>query len=261
VRGVDWVPLVNASGERAPACAVARVTGYDANGNAEFDLPDADDDPGVVVLDANTIFDGKFGQGTWNPRVVVAYDPADGTPAAGEEWGVESGSWKLKAARTGFRILGGAANGLVNAVRVPQGGAAAIDWDTEDLSSDYDISASSATIVDSGLSISIPSAGDYLMFATVNGLMQVSLIGSSAAFLYARLYDDTAATPLLGSVMRFCATQVTGVDVRGTGAFSKPYTFSGAKTIKLQVARNGGGFTTTRILAGTETHIGYAKLS
>jgi len=80
---------------------------------------------------------------------------------------------------------------------------------------------------------------------------------SAAAFLYVASYDGTVS----GTEVRLCATQVINLDVRGTGTFVKPVTFASGRTLKLQAARAGGGFTTTRILGGGATHAGYLKLS
>lgn len=47
----------------------------------------------------------------------VQYDTGDGTPATGESWGPKPSSWKLAKNLPGFIIIGGAASGLVLAIR------------------------------------------------------------------------------------------------------------------------------------------------
>ncbi len=120
----DWVPVYNGSGEMIPSCALARVTAVSSAGVVAVDKPDTDDDGCVIVLGFTIVPSAGTGQGTFDPRVVVAYEEADGTPAAGEEWGAAAGSWKLRSGKTGFRILGGAGAGLVNAVRLGAPGPA-----------------------------------------------------------------------------------------------------------------------------------------
>ncbi|QEG28992.1 hypothetical protein GobsT_37810 [Gemmata obscuriglobus] len=112
----DWVPLSNASGGPVPSCALARVTGV-ANGLFTVDTPDADGDPHLVAVGFSLVPTGGRGTGTFDPRAVLAYEEADGTPQPGEEWGAGAGTWKLRKGKTGWRILGGAGRGLVNAVR------------------------------------------------------------------------------------------------------------------------------------------------
>jgi hypothetical protein len=115
---IEWVPCDNASGEDAPAFAVVKVTEV-TGGVLQFDKPDADDDPAFAVLHDCGIPADLSGEATLDNRVIVAYDATDGTPAAGETWGVKAGNWKLRKNYQGFLILGGAGNGLVNAVRQP----------------------------------------------------------------------------------------------------------------------------------------------
>jgi hypothetical protein len=115
----EWFAVKNASGEIVPSGALARVTGL-SDGCLTVEKPDADSDADLVVVDARAQIpadDTATGQASYANRVVVAYDEADGTPAAGEEWGSAAGEWKLRSGKSGFLILGGAGKGLVNAVR------------------------------------------------------------------------------------------------------------------------------------------------
>jgi hypothetical protein len=120
----DWAPCVNVSGGPIPSFGVAVVAGVDEDGNFGLDTPDADNDAGVIVLGAGAMPEDGFGQGTFDPRVWVLYDERDGTPEAGEEWGVKTGEYRLREGYTGFRCLGGASGGLANWVRVPPTAAA-----------------------------------------------------------------------------------------------------------------------------------------
>ena len=80
---IDWVPVTNTTDEVIPSGAVARVTGV-SGGTFQLAKPDADSDPYVVVVGRHAIPAGKGGRGTFDPRAIAAYDPADGTPAVGD---------------------------------------------------------------------------------------------------------------------------------------------------------------------------------
>lgn len=113
---VDWVPVYNTTNETIPSGAVARVTGV-TDGVLQLAKPNAAGDTKVIVVGLTSVPAGKYGRGTFDPRAVAAYDPADGPPAAADQLGSASGSWYLVAGNAGFRALGGAGNGLVNVVR------------------------------------------------------------------------------------------------------------------------------------------------
>ncbi len=122
MRETEWIPLVNVSGDAIPSYGVVIATGMDEDGNLEVDTPSADNETGAIILDAGAMQEDGYGQGSLANRTIVAYDERDGTPAAGEEWGVKSGEYRLREGYYGFRILGGASGGLVNAVRVAAAG-------------------------------------------------------------------------------------------------------------------------------------------
>jgi hypothetical protein len=49
----------------------------------------------------------------------AVYETTDGTPAIGDLWGPRDGGWKLRSATPGWRIIGGAENGLIFVVHEP----------------------------------------------------------------------------------------------------------------------------------------------
>lgn len=117
----------NTAGEDAPAYGVAKVvdaTAPNDDGNYDIDKPDGEDGT-YWLLSPVGAKDGKPGAATNRYPSLAAYDEDDGTPAAGEEWGPKNDSWLLSIDGTGFRILGGAADGLVRVEKV--GGGAAAD--------------------------------------------------------------------------------------------------------------------------------------
>lgn len=189
----DWVPVTNVAAVTIPSFGVAIVTGQDEFGNLEIDEPDTDNDTGVVVLGAGAVTADGFGEGTFDARCIVAYEEADGTPAAGEEWGVKAGNYKLREGYSGFRILGGAANGLVNAVRVSSG-SVALSFSTAYLTADYNISAEATWEYVTGLTITVPATGVYHFVACVTGYGTLSTVaGSPAGRIEAALYNNTTS--------------------------------------------------------------------
>lgn len=105
--------LVNVGGSEIPAFGLARVTGtrFDDEERVlrlEVALPDTEFGEMLVVNGEIPIGAEKFGRGTARFPAVVAYDTSDGTPAAGDVWGVvPSSTGKLKLSFVeGFDVLG-----------------------------------------------------------------------------------------------------------------------------------------------------------
>lgn len=123
-------PLVvqNVSGEEIPGFALLRVTG-----TSEADLtrpiayqvakPTGESTDQLLVGGPVPIPTGGAGRATWLFPTLVAFEPSDGTPATGANWGAVSGSWKLRLNGSGFVVIGGASAGIaiakwVGAIRV-----------------------------------------------------------------------------------------------------------------------------------------------
>jgi len=60
-----------------------------------------------LVAQKAGVYSDKFGgaQSGIGNRYVVAYDPADGTPAKGDCWGPRNGTWLAKKNTGGFRVI------------------------------------------------------------------------------------------------------------------------------------------------------------
>lgn len=114
---VDWVPVLNSTSEVIPSGGLMRVTGQDSTTKAlTVAKPDGTDAP-ILVNSFAVVPPNGTGMGTFDPRVIIAYDPADGVPAVAETWGASSGTWLAKKDAKGFLVLGGTGLNLVNAVR------------------------------------------------------------------------------------------------------------------------------------------------
>jgi len=97
----------------APAWGVLRITGASNSGYLTIDQPDTSFQRLYLVNGPRDIATGKTGFGYFLtaetfrfPDHYVLYDTAN-TPAYGESWGPQNGTWTLKKYRYGFTIMGG----------------------------------------------------------------------------------------------------------------------------------------------------------
>jgi hypothetical protein len=115
---VHWVDVYNTAAETAPAFALLQVVSTNDDGTVNVALPDVDGlDPRQLLVNGPIdMAAASYGQAHAAFPAGVLYDPADGTPAAGEIWGAKEGEWKLRKGYPGFRVLGTAdpETGLVN---------------------------------------------------------------------------------------------------------------------------------------------------
>lgn len=126
---VRWLSFRNDSGETIPPCAVMRITGViEIEGQAVLtvDKPDADGGTHYVFNGAFAVADGDFGSATHSFPCCALFNPAD-APAAGQQWGAQSGSWAIKKNISGYRVVGAAIEGRVEVVR---GEPSALLWAT-----------------------------------------------------------------------------------------------------------------------------------
>jgi hypothetical protein len=129
--------------------------------------------------------------------------------------------------------------------------------------SDFDITAD-GTFQDAGVTLTLPSAGTYIVEGCATLEMKLSAT-SGLARVAARLYDDTNSFQIAAAGT--IATEVTGQTLRATVPLGgEPWTVSGAATIKLQGYRAGSSaaWDVARIVSIAEamvvTQIRYRKL-
>lgn len=122
------VPFKNESGETIPAYGVMRITGVSTGQSV----------PVITVAKPSSTFQRLYlvngplqvsgdssrsdlrGFGTWaEGAAFVLYDDAS-TPAYGDEWGPQNGSWEIKKNRYGFFVIGGATGGESDIVACKQ---------------------------------------------------------------------------------------------------------------------------------------------
>jgi hypothetical protein len=105
----------NESSETVPTGGVMRITGGDATGGGFLKTakPNATLQRLYLINIGDAIPPNKFGDGSYLTSLgsdfeenLVLYDTGN-TPAYGESWGPQDGTWTLKKYRYGFTIMGG----------------------------------------------------------------------------------------------------------------------------------------------------------
>lgn len=197
------VPVYNTTSDVIPGFALMKRTGVNADGQITVAKPDAD---GLVCMVNGPLAIGpsSVGQGSWDVQAIIAYDPQDGAPAAGETWGAGTGSWIARKDKSGFLIDGGAGFGLVNAVRQIGGSssAAASIW-----------KASAVRVcITSNVALNAIYAGTSHDGVTLTGTDRVALVGQTdkkenglyvapgSSGTASRASDAASGSDLLGSV-------------------------------------------------------------
>lgn len=140
---VRWLRVRNDEAEDCPPGGLLRSTGSDDEGSVTAEKPDQDSQDGLLIAHPDGgIPSGGYGLATYDEWVLGAYET--GTPALGEAWGSQAGSWYLHSGKTGYRVvsdpdgdgrlvevvrLGGAAAGTTTTTREPCTGSCTWEWD------------------------------------------------------------------------------------------------------------------------------------
>lgn len=114
----DVFELYNASGVSIPQGGVCMpVGGYTDEGALKVGLPTADSMGGLAVAVDGFIPPGKTGSGTFDNRVLLAFDSETGRPEPGDSLGSQPSSFFPLKGNFGFFAYGDSASNLVSAVR------------------------------------------------------------------------------------------------------------------------------------------------
>lgn len=126
------------------------------------------------------------------------------------------------------------------------------------LGATFTLSAASGTYQDTGLSVTLPAAGTYLVMGNIRNTMT----GQVGNLNTIKLYDATAAADIANSV-RLGAYANTASGTIATTPITKIITVSGASTIKLYAARNGASFGSTSVDsdAGGYSELTYVRIA
>ena len=123
----------------------------------------------------------------------------------------------------------------------------------------YTITASSAW-EDTGLSVTLPSAGTYLLMVRGRAVVNNNTVGAT---VNVRLYNTTDSAAITNSEHLCLRNQITGAAVTNPFSFTVPITVSASKTIRLEVQRSAvGTYTTSNLSSDTtgQTAIAYIRI-
>lgn len=160
------------------------------------------------------------------------------------------------------------ATGTTNQVLTSNGGATAptfqtIPGATNGMSTlSGSVSISSTSFLDTGLSVTLPSAGTYLVMAQVRGFLYVNT-GASAQ-ITTRFYNSTDSSAITNSETIVVLAAQNSLSYINTAPMMQLITVTGSKTIKLQAQTVGGTTFTTRDIQGDGsgyTNMIYVKVS
>lgn len=132
------------------------------------------------------------------------------------------------------------------------------------LASDYTLSDTSGTYSDTGLSVTLPSAGTWRVVASVRG--ELTGNAGSAWWITAKLYNSTDAADVADSETLVVLTGTTALHLQNTAIIDMQITVSASKVIKLYAFRKGSGsptFTTSLIGsdANGRTRMNYERIT
>lgn len=229
---LDQFDIFNDTDDPLPAGGLCQwAGGVTSKGAVKVVKPTADSAPNLIVCGPHGIAPRSAGLGTFAPAVVVAFEPTAGTPAVGDALGSQVGSFLAKKGNTGFVCYAGAAGPWALCARSAAGGTIASGEAI--LSAAYDIAANNVW-EDTGLSVTLPEYGTYLMIceAVAQGRVTTFSGGTDRAGVYAGLsYGTDMTTPVASSLAAM---------VRGTGT---PSTFGRTSFGSVFTASAGTGLT------------------
>src|SRR5688572_29114939 len=116
---LESFPFKNATADTMPpgALFVASPDGIDSRGAIQAAKVSVTHDPTFYVNGPTSVPAGEYGNGTAAKLCVVAYDAADGVPAAGAELGPVADSWYAKPTGRGLIVETAGEDGFFNAIR------------------------------------------------------------------------------------------------------------------------------------------------
>lgn len=208
--GHKQFPVKNTASSAVPPFGLMRVTGILTDGYAEIAQPTADNPISSILVNGQcAIPAGAYGAGTATFPGIIAYNPASATgtavtPAAGEDWGVDAGSWLLTRGRVGFQILGAghATKFLVNAMPKEWGGR----WQPFTNGASQTASAYGVLRITGSTSTLLTAArpnGTYGIYAINSSSDVAATTGLGVCtqdYPALALYDDADGTPANGQV-------------------------------------------------------------
>lgn len=131
------------------------------------------------------------------------------------------------------------------------------------LGSTFSITGTAGTYQDTGLSVTLPSAGTYLIDADIRGAVNGN--AGTLWWIQAKLFNSTDSADVTDSETIIVLLGTSGTRFEITSSLSMLITVAASKTIKLYAARNGNtspSWTLSQILsdANGRTRLRYTKI-
>jgi hypothetical protein len=192
----------------------------------------------VRCTSATAISGGGVGAQCY-PAVILSPEATDSDPAETESpdclltlWGTAD-AVAPEADRVYPAVISGEHNGKLRFhAGDPGAGGAALDSATTAHQS-YDVTTSRVW-EDTGKTITLPSAGDYLIWLRVCGELEVST--NPAAYLYARIYSDLLAAAVANTRTPIVTASVANMAFLGSSTIIANYTCAASDTLRIQAA-------------------------
>jgi hypothetical protein len=152
--------------------AIGSTLPYTERGELRVGYPTADSQSGLVVVTGSMVPPRNSGTGTYDARVILAFDPNGAAPANGDSLGSQIHSFYPLVGNTGFTCYGGRVGGLCSAIREQGSACDLADRVTSFLSAEM-VVAGEWTDLTSGFNeglvqpLELPRAGKYLIFCKV----------------------------------------------------------------------------------------------
>lgn len=130
------------------------------------------------------------------------------------------------------------------------------------LGSTYTISTDNGSYEDTGLSVTLPSAGTYIIWYTAR--TNISAAGTAGAFVAVELYNSTDASALANTEEIGAYASTLSTSYYGVPHFTTTAAVAGSKVIKLYAKTVAPGSTTIRTInsdTNGRTNLGYMKIS
>lgn len=125
----------------------------------------------------------------------------------------------------------------------------------------FNVSAADGVFQDTGIAVTLPSAGTYLVYATVRAILSCANVGGTMA---AELFNATDSAAVANSETMIVTEQLSNSAANWSAAIIRTITVAASKSIKIYGMRNSGGtYGVSQIASdsGGRTVIGYVRIA
>lgn len=262
---VRWLTIQNAGSDPIPPFGVVRITGVASAGDAfTVDAPNASGMVGILINGPGAVAPGSRGMAHATFPGLALYYTGDGTPAVGETWGTESGSYKLHSGQNGFKILGGVAAGKV-CVQADWGGSGGGSLTAEEVDGSPSYGAITTLRFDQndGFVLTQPGAGIARVDLAAATTSQAGIVSTSAQSLAGEKWFQATQVRVGGNISTYGQsayyTDMSGGRVTGYEGGGVLYDIGpGTRGASFELIYNGAGAIYACLVKGSESTYAYA---